>query len=166
MVLAIMGWGNKSLFSAEQLLQNSFSRHLRLAWRCRQGQRASSFGAVTKSDSVEAAAMVALGHQGAEQRRVPSGSTWNGYSDAGVTQRVICQGKKRTQRTWISAFPLVGTWSQKLFLLGFAFPPPGWHILEKQELQLISLFKMEFKKEHAIFQDPSFLREILTSIQN
>lgn len=67
-----------------------------------------------------AAAMVARGHQGAEQRRVLSRSAPNGYHPTGFIQRSLCEGREELrERGLVTAFHTDGPWEPKTIFITF-----------------------------------------------
>lgn len=155
-VVAVMHWRNKFLsFSARTASADT--------WGWQEGG-GSDKGQVAFGQKVNlyGGSNGWLSHQEAEQRGVPSGSTLNGYHWCRFYPEGHLGGEEMNLRGHgLQHFHWWALGGKNYYCYFFVCPPPGWQGLEKQELQLVSLFKVQFKKEHSVFQDPSFLWEIL-----
>lgn len=123
--------------------REGLQQHPRWTWRCGQQGRAGGFGA-----------KVSWGHP--VQPEATRGTKWEHLKwlpAIAAYPEGHFWGKENLEHTGL-AFPLMDTWSLKLFLL-HTFISPRWPWTGKAKLQLLSLSKVQFKT--FCFQDPSSL---------
>lgn len=155
-VVAVMHWRNKFLsFSARTASADT--------WGWQEGG-GSDKGQVAFGQKVKiyGGSNGWPSHQGAEQR---GGTKWEHIKWLPLMQVLprgsSGRGRKELRGHGLQHFHWWALGGKNCFCYFFVCPPPGWQGLEKQESQLVSLFKVQFKKEHSVFRDPSFLWEIL-----